>query len=120
VRAQCAYGGDEVGDAKGTGARKGSISESLSTYIVSVSEKPDQRRLSPHESISLSRVSDGVSPRVPTLPDHPLPVRWLTVLLLITAAMSSGHGADLIGTVNTAPMRLVSSVTVEHAEQRSS
>jgi hypothetical protein len=120
VCAQCAYGGDEVGDAKGTGARKGSISESLSTYIVSVREKPDQRRLSPHESISLSRVSDGVSPRFPTLPDHPLPVQWLMVLLLITAAMSSGHGADLIGTVNTAPMRLVSSVTVEHAEQRPS
>jgi N-acetylglucosaminyldiphosphoundecaprenol N-acetyl-beta-D-mannosaminyltransferase len=39
----------------------------LSTNIVSSGEKPDQRRFSPHKSISVSRVSDGASLRFPAL-----------------------------------------------------
>lgn len=39
--------------------------------------------------------------------------------MLIIAAMSSGHGADLLGTVNAASMRLASPVAIAHGEQRS-
>ena len=55
---QCAYGDDDVNDAKALRARKGSMPESLSTNFVSLREKPDQRRLGLNESKSVPRVSD--------------------------------------------------------------
>jgi hypothetical protein len=84
------------------------IPESLSTNIVSLSEKPDQRRLSPHDSKSVSRGSDGASLRFPALP------AWSrTVVVLLTAAMSGCRGTDLIGTdKGGALVRLASPVTV--------
>ncbi len=75
----------------------------MSTNIVSLREKPDQLHLNLHESISVSRVSDGANLRFRALPAW----SW-TVVVLIIAAMSGCRGTDLIGSVSAAPMRLAS------------
>jgi hypothetical protein len=69
-------------------ARKGSIPESLSTNNRLLSEKSDQRRLRLHESESVSRVSDGVIPRFPTLLDH-LFTAWCWALVVFIFAKIS-------------------------------
>ena len=69
-------------------ARKGSIPVSMSTNNRLLREKSDQRRLRLHESENVSRLSDGVIPRFPTLLDYLFTAWCRALVVLIFAKMS--------------------------------